>query len=97
MIDTHTPTHLPKGIEYFMNLSYQILLVYDQEDDYWIARIPDLPGCMSGGADPNEAVDNIKDAQYSWIDVCIERGPEVPTPTYEDYLEHLADGQKEVV
>jgi len=86
-----------KEIDYYMSLSYPIQLVYDSEDEYWIAEIPDLPGCMSGGADPNEAVENIKDAQYSWIDVCIERGHEVPTPTYEDYLEHLADGQKEVV
>ena len=84
------------SFEYYMSLSYPIQLVYDPEDGYWIAEIPDLPGCMSGGGDPNEAVENIKDAQYSWIDVFIERGHEVPMPTYEDHLDYLASARKEM-
>ena len=79
-----------KDIEYYLSLSYPILLVYDQEDDYWIARIPDLPGCTSDGATPNEAVENVRDAQLSWIDVCIERGHEVPLPTSDSISVSLA-------
>ena len=70
-----------KDIDYYLSLSYPILLVYDSEDDYWIARIPDLPGCTSDGSCPNEAVENVRDAQQAWIDVCLERGHEVPLPT----------------
>ncbi len=85
-----------KSFDYYMNLSYPILLVYDSEDEHWIAEIPDLPGCMSDGADPNEAVENVKDAQRAWVEVSIERGLEVPLPTYEKHLEYLASDQKEV-
>ena len=70
-----------KDVDYYLSLSYPILLVYDSEDDYWIARIPDLPGCTSDGSCPNEAVENVRDAQQAWIDVCLERGLEVPLPT----------------
>ena len=90
MIDTQASVPLTKDIAYYMNLSYPILLVYDQEDDYWIARIPDLPGCASDGANPNEAVENVADAQQAWIEVCIERDHEVPTPTSDSISVSLA-------
>lgn len=89
MIET-VPRTKDKNVDYYMSLSYPILLVYDQEDDYWIARIPDLPGCTSDGADPNEAVKNVRDAQLGWIDVCIERGQEVPLPTPDSISVSLA-------
>ena len=73
-----------KDVEYYMGLSYPIQLVYDVEEGDWEAQILDLPGCMSDGADPNEAVENIKDAQYSWIDSCIEDGYEIPLPSTEN-------------
>lgn len=66
-----------------MSLSYPIQLVYDLEEEDWEAQILDLPGCMSDGADPNEAVENIKDAQQTWIESCIENGQEVPLPSTE--------------
>lgn len=72
--------HQVKDVDYYLSLSYPILLVYDSEEEYWIARIPDLPGCTSDGSCPNEAVQNIKDAQQAWIETCIEDDIEVPLP-----------------
>ena len=84
-----------KSVDYYMTLSYPIELVYDQEEGCWLARLPDLPGCISDGADPNEAVQSMADAQYSWIEVCIERGQEVPLPVYEKAFAFLASDKKE--
>ena len=70
-----------KDVDYYMSLFYPIQLVYDHEDNRWFARLPDLPGCVSDGADPNEAVKNVADAQELWIETCIEDGYEVPLPT----------------
>ena len=70
-----------KNVDYYMSLSYPIQLVYDQEEGDWEAQILDLPGCMSDGATPDEAVENVRDAQLSWIDSCIEDGYEVPLPS----------------
>ena len=84
MIDMHTSTPPLKDIDYYLSLSYPIQLVYDVEEGDWEAQILDLPGCMSDGATPNEAVENVRDAQLSWIDVCIEDGYEVPLPSTEN-------------
>ena len=86
-----------KDADFYMSLSYPILLMYDQEDDYWIARILDLPGCTSDGATPNQAVENVRDAQLSWIDVCIEDGYEVPLPSTENTYVSPISLRKEVV
>lgn len=84
-----------KNVDYYMRLSYPIELVYDPEENCWLARLPDLPGCVTDGADPNEAVRNMADAQYSWIDVCLEDGYEVPLPTYEKTFAFLESNKKE--
>ena len=75
------PLSSVRDVDYYMNLSYPIQLVYDGEEGDWVARMPDLPGCVSDGADPNEAVLNVADAQRLWIETCIEDGQEVPLPT----------------
>ena len=73
-----------KELDYYMSLSYPIQLVYDLEEGDWEAQILDLPGCMSDGKDPNEAVENVRDAQLGWIDSCLEDGDEVPLPSTEN-------------
>ena len=47
----------------------------------FMARVPDLPGCMSDGDTPQEAVVNVQDAIMVWIDDAIERGRVVPQPS----------------
>lgn len=85
-----------KDVDYYMRLSYPIELVYDYEENCWLARMPDLPGCISDGADPNEVVKNASDARHAWIETCIEDGQEVPLPTYEKTFAFLAGDRKEV-
>ena len=43
-----------KDLKYFLSLPYRIELIPD--DGGIVARIPDLPGCMSSGDTPAEAV-----------------------------------------
>ena len=88
MIET-LPQVRDKDVDYYLSLSYPILLVYDSEDDYWIARIPDLPGCTSDGSCPDEAVENDKDAQQAWIESCMEDGLEIPLPTSDSVFVSL--------
>ncbi len=38
------------------------VLLYTDEDGYWIAECPSLPGCNSQGATKDEAIANIKEA-----------------------------------
>ena len=40
---------------------------------------PDLPGCRSDGATPEEALENGRDALASWLEVAREFGDKIPT------------------
>ncbi len=45
------------------------------------AFVPDLPGCMSDGETPEEALINVQDAISVWIEAALELGRQVPEPS----------------
>jgi antitoxin HicB len=46
----------------------------------YLATVPDLPGCMSNGATPDEALKNVQEAIASWIEAAKEWKMEIPQP-----------------
>ena len=44
----------------------------------YLATVPALPGCMSDGETPEEALHNVQDAIATWIDAAREWGMAVP-------------------
>ena len=52
-----------------------------EEGGCFLATVPDLPGCMSDGATPEEAVSNIQDAITVWIEAAHDLGHAVPKPS----------------
>lgn len=66
------------NVEYYLNLPYTILLRI--AGDGWIVAIQELPGCMSYGSTPDEAVEAIQDAMRCWIEVSLEDGDSIPVP-----------------
>lgn len=47
----------------------------------FVATVPDLPGCMSDGETPEEAIANVQDAIIAWIEAAVELGRTVPEPS----------------
>nr|VFJ54757.1 MAG: antitoxin HicB [Candidatus Kentron sp. FW] len=47
----------------------------------WLVSFPNLPGCMSDGQTPEEAVANGKDALAAWLRAAEETGREIPHPS----------------
>ena len=47
----------------------------------FVATVPDLPGCMSDGETPQEALANVQDAIAVWIEAAKDLGHVVPQPT----------------
>jgi antitoxin HicB len=47
----------------------------------FIATVPDLPGCMSDGETPQEALANVDDAIRTWIEAAGDMGHSVPAPS----------------
>ena len=66
-----------------MKLEYAVRIERLAESDGggYLATVPDLPGCMSDGATPEEALRNVQDAIESWIEAAREWKQEVPKPT----------------
>jgi antitoxin HicB len=64
-------------------LTYPIVLeiLPPEEGGGFLALVPDLPGCMSDGASPEEALVNIQDAIESWIEAANDLGHAIPVPS----------------
>jgi predicted RNase H-like HicB family nuclease len=50
----------------------------------WLAEAPELPGCMSDGDTPQQAVENLMDAITCWVEAAEEDGRPVPAPANAD-------------
>jgi len=61
-------------------LKYEIILYWSDEDEVFIAEVPELPGCKTHGATYEEALAMAKDAMEGWIDVTRELGRPIPEP-----------------
>lgn len=66
-----------------MKLEYSVRIECLAETDGggYLATVPDLPGCMSDGATPEEALRNVQEAITSWIEAAKDWNMDVPTPS----------------
>ena len=61
---------------------YHINVFWSDEDQSWVADIPDLAKCSALGDTPEEAVHEVLLAKQAWIDSAREHGDPVPDPRY---------------
>lgn len=59
------------------------VILYPGEDDYVVAEVPSLPGCVSQGKTRDEALANILEAIALHVEVLQERGEPVPDDKVE--------------
>ena len=62
------------------------VMIYPGEDNYWVAEVPSLPGCISQGKTREEAVTNIKEAIHAYINALEEDDISVPEERFEALL-----------
>jgi antitoxin HicB len=64
-------------------LSYPVVVqpLKDEDGGGFIATVPDLPGCMSDGETPEEALTNVQGAIDAWIEAATDMGHTVPKPS----------------
>ena len=64
-------------------LSYPVVVqpLKDEDGGGFVATVPDLPGCMSDGETPEEALINVQEAIAAWIEAATDMGRKVPKPS----------------
>ena len=59
---------------------YETIIFWSEEDQAYIAEVPELTGCMAHGNSYESALLNVKDAIQLWIDTAREFNDPVPEP-----------------
>lgn len=59
---------------------YELIVFWSAEDDAFVVDVPELPGCMTHGTTPAEAVANAQEAIALWLEVAREDGRPIPVP-----------------
>lgn len=61
---------------------YHINIFYSEEDEGYIADIPDLAYCSAYGKTPEEALSQALIAKEAWLDAAKQEGKGIPKPRY---------------
>jgi predicted RNase H-like HicB family nuclease len=59
---------------------YEIIIYWSDDDQAYVAEVPELPGCAAHGTTQEIALANVNEAIALWIDTAKEFGDPVPQP-----------------
>ena len=69
---------------------YHVNIFYSEEDEGYIADIPDLEACSAFGAKPAEALAQVELAKAAWLEATRAEGKPIPEPRYRPVIYQLA-------
>ncbi|MGB7711146.1 MAG: type II toxin-antitoxin system HicB family antitoxin [Microcoleus sp.] len=61
-------------------MKYEVIIYWSQEDEAFIAEVPELPGCAADGETYQAALQNVEVIMQEWIETAQELGRIVPQP-----------------
>jgi predicted RNase H-like HicB family nuclease len=59
---------------------YEVIIYWSEEDQAFIAEVPELPGCAADGKNYREALANVEVVIKEWIETATELGRPIPQP-----------------
>jgi predicted RNase H-like HicB family nuclease len=59
---------------------YEIIIYWSQEDELFIAEMPELKGCVAHGETQDEALAEVNIVAEEWLSIAKEQGWEIPKP-----------------
>jgi predicted RNase H-like HicB family nuclease len=68
---------------------YHINIFYSEEDEGYIADIPDLQYCSAFGETPAEALQELEIAKKAWIESVQAQGKPLPQPAYRPVIHQI--------
>jgi predicted RNase H-like HicB family nuclease len=69
---------------------YHINLFYSEEDEGYIADIPDLAHCSAFGETPEDALREVEIAKKLWLEAALKEGVPIPEPRYKPVIYQAA-------
>ncbi len=69
---------------------YHINIFYSEEDEGYIADIPDLKFCSAFGDTPEEALKEVLIAKAAWLEAALAEGKPVPSARYKPAIYQVA-------
>ncbi|MCI0618839.1 type II toxin-antitoxin system HicB family antitoxin [bacterium] len=65
-------------------------IFYSEEDECYIADIPDLVSCSAFGKTQAEALEQVQIAKEAWIEAAKAEGKTIPLPSYKPAIYQTA-------
>ena len=59
---------------------YEVIIYWSDDDNAFVAEVPELAGCMADGATYQEALANAEVVIQEWIETASELGRAIPEP-----------------
>jgi predicted RNase H-like HicB family nuclease len=69
---------------------YHINIFYSEEDEGYIADIPDLEHCSAFGQTAEQALAEVEHAKRAWLEGAREAGKPIPPPRYRPVIYQVA-------
>ena len=63
-----------------MDSKYEIIIFWSEEDQAFVAEVPELPGCMADGTTYQQALANAEQIIGEWLETATELGRPIPQP-----------------
>ena len=57
-----------------------MIIYWSEEDQAFIAQLPELPGCAADGENYQEALQNLEIIMQEWIETARQLGRSIPQP-----------------
>lgn len=59
---------------------YEVIIFWSDEDNAFLAEVPELAGCMADGETREEALKNVDIIAQEWLETTREEGRPIPAP-----------------
>jgi predicted RNase H-like HicB family nuclease len=63
-----------------MKFRYEIILYWSEEDQAFIAEVPDLPGCIADGETYQQALQYLEIIMKEWVEIAQRLKRPIPEP-----------------
>ena len=70
---------------------YAIEIFYSEEDEGYIALVPELAGCSAFGETEGAALKEVMTAVELWLETAEKEGREIPRPAGKELLRAIVD------